>query len=33
MKSKGFMMCRQTLKKWREENGIERWHSLKSKKS
>lgn len=33
MKSKGFMVCRHTLKKWREKNGIERWHSLKSKKS
>ena len=32
MKSKGFKIGKETLRKWRKENGIGRWHSLKSKK-
>lgn len=32
MKSKGFIISVDTLRKWRKENGIERWHSLKAKK-
>lgn len=32
MKSKGFKIGENTLRKWRRENGIGRWHSIKSKK-
>ena len=32
IRSKGFKIGKETLRKWRKENGIGRWHSLKIKK-